>query len=108
MRWATDTTTGKPSRPGSDPCFCFVPAPTTALALMRVMAFVGFFVDFWAWALISPLGPMLKETLHLSSFQQALAVAVPVLVGSLGRIPVGALTDRLGARLMFPAVSAAT
>jgi MFS transporter, NNP family, nitrate/nitrite transporter len=31
-----------------------------------------------------------------------------VLVGSLGRIPVGALTDRLGGRVMFPAVSFAT
>ena len=30
---------------------------------------------------------------------------MPVLVGSLGRIPVGALTDRLGGRVMFPAVS---
>ena len=38
----------------------------------------------------------------------ALLVAVPVVVGSLGRIPVGALTDRLGARLMFPAISLLT
>jgi NNP family nitrate/nitrite transporter-like MFS transporter len=30
---------------------------------------------------------------------------IPVLVGSLGRVPVGALTDRLGARVMFPLVS---
>lgn len=44
----------------------------------------------------------------LSSFQQALLVAVPVLVGSLGRVPVGALTDRYGAKLMFPLVSAFT
>jgi NNP family nitrate/nitrite transporter-like MFS transporter len=35
-------------------------------------------------------------------------VAVPVIVGSLGRIPVGALTDRYGGRVMFPLVSAAT
>jgi len=35
-------------------------------------------------------------------------VAVPVVVGSLGRIPVGALTDRNGGRVMFPAVSFAT
>ena len=33
-------------------------------------------------------------------------VAVPVLVGSLGRIIVGALTDRFGGRVMFPIVSA--
>jgi NNP family nitrate/nitrite transporter-like MFS transporter len=33
---------------------------------------------------------------------------VPVIVGSLGRIVVGALTDRYGGRVMFPLVSAAT
>ena len=38
----------------------------------------------------------------------ALLVAVPVLVGSLGRIVVGALTDRYGGRVMFPLISAAT
>src|SRR5215471_7003989 len=37
-----------------------------------------------------------------------LVVAVPVVVGSLGRIPVGALTDRFGGRMMFPLVSLAT
>ena len=33
---------------------------------------------------------------------------MPVVVGSLGRIPVGALTDRFGGRVMFPLVSLAT
>ncbi len=75
---------------------------------MLVLATVGFLVNFWAWALISPLGAAYRDELGLSSFQQALLVAVPVLVGSLGRIPVGALTDRFGARVMFPAVSALT
>jgi NNP family nitrate/nitrite transporter-like MFS transporter len=68
----------------------------------------GFAVNFWAWALLSPLGPRLKDGLELSSFQQSLLVAVPVLVGSLGRVPVGALTDRFGGRVMFPLVSAVT
>src|SRR5215467_189462 len=77
-------------------------------SLMLITATVGFAVNFWAWALLSPLAPRLKETLHLSSFQQALVVAVPVVVGSLGRIPVGGLTDRFGGRLMFPLVSLAT
>ena len=35
-------------------------------------------------------------------------VAVPVIVGSLGRIVVGALTDRYGGRVMFPLVSGVT
>jgi NNP family nitrate/nitrite transporter-like MFS transporter len=37
-----------------------------------------------------------------------LLVAVPVVVGSVGRVPVGALTDRFGGRVMFPLVSAIT
>ena len=72
---------------------------------MLATATVGFAITFWAWALLSPLGPRLKDSLHLSSFQQSLVVAVPVIVGALGRIPVGALTDRLGGRIMFPVVS---
>jgi NNP family nitrate/nitrite transporter-like MFS transporter len=75
---------------------------------MLVLATVGFMVNFWAWALISPLGAAYRDDLGLSAFEQALVVAVPVLVGSLGRIPVGAFTDKLGARVMFPAVSFAT
>jgi len=76
--------------------------------LMLALATLGFAVNFWAWALLSPLGPGFKLTLHLSFFQQSLLVAVPVVVGSLGRIPVGALTDRFGGRVMFPVVSFAT
>jgi len=72
---------------------------------MLAVATVGFAVNFWAWALLSPLAPGLKQSLHLTAFQQALLVAVPVVVGALGRIPVGALTDRFGGRIMFPAVS---
>ncbi|MGW4048179.1 MFS transporter [Streptomyces sp. NPDC004721] len=76
--------------------------------LMLALATVGFAVNFWAWVLLSPLGPHFKDSLRLTSFQQSLLVAVPVVVGSLGRIPVGALTDRFGGRVMFPFVSAAT
>ena len=72
---------------------------------MLGLATVGFAVNFWAWALLSPLGVRFKDQLDLTSFQQALLVAVPVVVGALGRIPVGALTDRYGGRVMFPVVS---
>ncbi|MFE9774802.1 nitrate/nitrite transporter [Streptomyces sp. NPDC005931] len=75
---------------------------------MLTLATVGFAVNFWAWALLSPLGPRFKDSLDLSSFEQSLLVAVPVVVGSLGRIPVGALTDRFGGRVMFPLVSVTT
>ena len=84
-------------------------APTSGRAgLMLALATAGFALNFWAWALLSPLGTHFKLSLHLTEFRQALLVAVPVIVGSLGRIPVGALTDRYGGRLMFPAISLAT
>ncbi|MGH3239510.1 MAG: MFS transporter, partial [Spirillospora sp.] len=87
------------------------PGPSGAGArpmVMLVVATLGFAVNFWAWALLSPLGPRFKDSLELSSFEQSLLVAVPVVVGSVGRIPVGALTDRFGGRVMFPVVSLIT
>ena len=55
---------------------------------MLALATIGFGVNFWAWALLSPLAPLYKEELGLTSFQQALVVAVPVIVG------VGQINDR--------------
>ncbi|MFD5492786.1 MFS transporter [Streptomyces sp. NPDC127091] len=93
------------SKNGSPPSDAGVPGRAW---LMLALATVGFAVNFWAWALLSPLAPRFQDSLDLTSFEQSLLVAVPVVVGSLGRIPVGALTDRFGGRLMFPVVSAAT
>ena len=84
---------------------------TSSPVLMLVMATIGFAVNFWAWALLSPLGPLFRDNDQLGELSEsdvALMVAVPVLVGSLGRILVGALTDRYGGRIMFPLVTGAT
>ncbi len=73
-----------------------------------VLNTLGFALCFWAWALMSPLGPYYKDVYGLSAFAQAFLVAIPVVVGALGRIPVGALTDKLGSRVMMPLISAIT
>jgi NNP family nitrate/nitrite transporter-like MFS transporter len=91
------------ARPAGPPA-----APPPGAGRNLLIATLGFTVNFWAWALLGPLGPGVKERLGLSFAAQSLLVAVPVVVGSLGRIPVGALTDRYGARVMFPLVSVAT
>jgi MFS transporter, NNP family, nitrate/nitrite transporter len=79
-------------------------APYVALGIATLV----FTVNFWAWGLISPLGTKYKALLHLSHLQLSVLVAVPILVGSLGRIPLGALTDRLGGRLMLTLVCLAS
>ena len=50
--------------------------------------------------------PLIRKQLHLDPLQASIAVAVPVLLGSLGRIPLGMLTDGYGGRVIFSAVMA--
>jgi NNP family nitrate/nitrite transporter-like MFS transporter len=65
------------------------------------LATLSFAICFAAWGLISALAPHFRELLHLNATQTALLVAVPVLLGSLARIPMGMLADRFGGRAVF-------
>jgi MFS transporter, NNP family, nitrate/nitrite transporter len=62
-------------------------------------------INFWAWNMIGPLSTSYAGDLSLSSTEASIMVATPILVGSIGRIVVGALTDRYGGRAMFMAIS---
>ncbi len=62
---------------------------------------VSFTLCFAAWGLLSAFAPSFRSQFHLSATQTALVIAVPVLLGSLARIPVGLLTDRFGGRRVF-------
>lgn len=61
-------------------------------------------VGFWAWMLISPIQTHYAELMKLGEGQISLMLATPVLVGALGRIVIGSLTDRFEARKMFTVV----
>jgi NNP family nitrate/nitrite transporter-like MFS transporter len=52
-----------------------------------------------------PARPRYQELLGLSPLAVSVMVAVPVIVGSLGRIPLGALSDRYGGRIVFAVLS---
>ncbi|WP_066313551.1 MFS transporter [Bacillus sp. FJAT-29814] len=56
---------------------------------------------FMIWVLISSLMPFIKADIQLSSTQIAWATAVPVILGSVLRVPIGYWTNRLGARFLF-------
>ncbi|TAK11183.1 MAG: NarK/NasA family nitrate transporter [Acidobacteria bacterium] len=72
-------------------------SPTLALGL----ATASFALSFAAWGLVGGLAPIFTELYKLNASQTALLVAVPVLLGSLARLPMGMLTDRFGGRLVF-------
>jgi MFS transporter, NNP family, nitrate/nitrite transporter len=68
------------------------------------LATAAFAVAFVGWSLIAPLAKRFQDDLDLTNTRTLMLTAVPVVLGSLLRIPVGALTDRLGGRVMFPIV----
>ena len=70
------------------------------------LALAAFTVCFFAWSLFGPLGPTLQTQLHLSDFQLAFLIAIPVVLGSVLRIPIGIVTDRFGGRLVFTGLMA--
>jgi NNP family nitrate/nitrite transporter-like MFS transporter len=65
------------------------------------LATVAFALCFSAWGMLAPLAPKLEDKLDLSNTETSVMIAIPVVLGSLLRIPVGLLTDRYGGRIMF-------
>lgn len=61
----------------------------------------AFALCFAAWGMLAPLAPQVQETLGLSDTQTSVMIAIPVVLGSLLRIPLGWLTDRLGGHVIF-------
>jgi len=65
------------------------------------LATLAFTLCFAAWSLISPFAKTFKADLDLSYTEALSLTAVPVILGSLLRIPMGTLTDRYGGRAVF-------
>jgi NNP family nitrate/nitrite transporter-like MFS transporter len=61
----------------------------------------AFTVCFAVWVMFSIIGIPVKELLGLSETQFGLLAAIPILTGSLIRLPLGMWTDRYGGRIVF-------
>ncbi|MBI4495095.1 MAG: NarK/NasA family nitrate transporter [Chloroflexi bacterium] len=68
------------------------------------LATTAFAISFALWGLLSGLAPIFKAAYGLTATQTSLLVAIPVLFGSVGRLPVGLLADRYGGRRVFSAL----
>lgn len=69
-----------------------------------ILATLASTTGFWAWMAIAPLQNIYAQQMGLDQGQISIMLATPVLVGALGRIVVGAMTDRWGGRRMFAIV----
>src|SRR5512147_3309662 len=61
----------------------------------------SFTVCFMVWMMFAVIGIPIKQNLGLNETQFGVLVALPVLTGSLIRLPLGMWTDRFGGRIVF-------
>src|SRR5688500_2065364 len=69
--------------------------------LRLTLATGAFAVCFAVCGSVSAMMGSIQARLGLSELQVWIAIALPVLLGSVGRIPLGLLTDRYGGRIVF-------
>ena len=76
----------------------------------RVLTYstLAFTLLFAVWLMFGVLGVAIKEELHLSKVEFSWLAAIAVLSGSIWRLPLGVLTDRVGGRRLFIATLLAT
>ena len=72
------------------------------------MSTLSFTVCFMVWMMFAVIGIPIKETLGLNETQFGVLIAMPVLTGSLFRLPIGILTDMYGGRIVFFVLMVAT
>src|SRR5581483_5954899 len=66
-----------------------------------LLATLAFALCFTAWSLIAPFAKTFKHELGLNYTEALLLTAIPVVLGSLLRVPLGIVTDRYGGRVVF-------
>ena len=66
-----------------------------------IFSTIAFAVSFAVWGCIAPMAKTFQINLHLTEQQTWFLIATPVLVGSIGRLPMGMLTDRFGGRIVI-------
>ncbi|WP_042463236.1 nitrate/nitrite transporter [Neobacillus dielmonensis] len=70
-------------------------------ALQLPLQTFSLIAGFMVWVILSSLMPFIKEEIYLTSNQLTLVTAIPVILGSVLRIPIGYWTNRFGARKLF-------
>src|SRR5215469_15304634 len=76
----------------------------SSASFQLVLGAGAFVLCFAVFGSMSAMMPIISKHMALTPVQKTMAIAIPVLLGSLGRIPLGILTDRFGGRIVFSCV----
>ena len=66
-----------------------------------IVSTLAFTVCFMVWMMFGVIGIPIKKALNLNATQFGLLTAMPILTGSLVRVPLGIWTDRYGGRIVM-------
>ena len=73
-----------------------------------IVSTLAFTVCFMVWMMFAVIGIPLRKTLGLNATEFGLLTAMPVLSGSLVRVPLGIWTDKFGGRIVLAVLMAVT
>ncbi|MEY5029562.1 MAG: putative nitrate transporter NarT [Pseudomonadota bacterium] len=73
-----------------------------------IVSTLAFTVCFMVWMMFGVIGVPIKKMLNLNATEFGLLMAMPVLTGSLVRVPLGIWTDRYGGRIVMAVLMALT
>ena len=83
------------------------PAARRAWSVLAVST-LAFTVCFMVWMMFAVIGIPIRQALNLNATEFGLLTAMPVLTGSLIRVPLGIWTDRYGGRIVMAVLMAVT
>ena len=83
------------------------PIPPKAWSVL-VVSTLAFTTCFMVWMMFAVIGIPLKKELGLNATEFGLLTAMPVLSGSLVRVPLGIWTDKFGGRIVLAVLMAVT
>ncbi|MDH2328265.1 NarK/NasA family nitrate transporter [Cereibacter sp. SYSU M97828] len=78
-------------------------APSRDASRALSLSTFAFTICFAVWTIFSIIGIQIRDQLSLTETQFGLLVGMPILSGSLVRLGLGVMTDRMGGRLVYTA-----
>jgi NNP family nitrate/nitrite transporter-like MFS transporter len=66
-----------------------------------VLSTVAMVISFAVWSVFSPIASTLQEQYQLTETQRSFIIVIPILLGSIMRIPMGIIADKYGARKVY-------
>ncbi|MEO6746054.1 MAG: nitrate/nitrite transporter [Caldimonas sp.] len=81
---------------------------TSQAVAVLLVSTLAFTVCFMVWMMFGVIGIPIRKSLGLNATEFGLLTAMPVLTGSLIRVPLGIWTDKYGGRIVMSVLMAAT